>query len=218
MPSLLQNTNNAFQLTNSTESCMNGGGYGVTMESLANDANNHQGHNRVTMVPYSNCGKQGGGGSGLGSASHALNFNHQGAASYGFDEQGAAVSNELRGSYAAMTQHNNKQHCGGKKRRRRRRRKKTNKKRKSYRKSKKSKRRRKSRKKSRKSKKSRRRVVRRKRKTKQRGGSSITYMTLDKSLSGNNARLFSNHSYTSSNNNCGDGYNHYTGGKTKTLY
>ena len=113
---LLRNTNNAFQLTNSRESCMNGGGYGVTMESLANDSNNHQGHSRVTMVPYSNCGGQGGGGSGLGSASHALNFNHQGAASYGFDEQGAAVSSELRGSYAAMTQHNNKQHCGGKKR------------------------------------------------------------------------------------------------------
>ena len=44
---------------------------------FANDSNNHQGHSESYYGSYSNCGGQGGGGSGLGSASHALNFNHQ---------------------------------------------------------------------------------------------------------------------------------------------
>ena len=101
--------------------------------------------------------------------------------------------------------------------RRRRRRRKSKKKSRRRRKSKKKSRRRRKSKKSRrrrKSKKSRRR--RRKRKV-MKGGSSINYSVIDNSLKGENARILGSHSYTTSDN-CGDAYNHYTGGKVKSLY
>ena len=58
-------------------------------------------------------------GCGLGTKSHAVDrFNHSSASSYGYDEKGAAVAHELRGSYAAMTKNFDKNHCGGYKMRR----------------------------------------------------------------------------------------------------
>ena len=55
-------------------------------------------------------------GGGLGSVSHAdTRFNHSSSASYGFDEKGAAIAHEMRGSYPAMTQNNDRQQCGGRK-------------------------------------------------------------------------------------------------------
>ena len=40
----------------------------------------------------------------------------------------------------------------------------------------------------------------------------------DSSLTGNNARILGTNSFLASDKNCGDGYNHYTGGNQKTLY
>ena len=164
-------------------------------------------------------------GGGLGTKSHAVdNFNHASASSYGFDEQGAAVSHELRGSYAAMTKNFDRNFCGGRKRRR-----KTNKrKKKTKRRRKKTKRRRKYKKRRRKHnkrltryKKSRSNKRRRRRRTKrrsQKGGASISYSTLNKNLIGNDARILGTNSLMVNNKTCGDNYNHYTGGKSKSLY
>ena len=49
------------------------------------------------------------------------------------------------------------------------------------------------------------------------GGSSINYSVIDNNLKGENARILGSHSYSTSEN-CGDGYNHFTGGKSKSLY
>ena len=49
------------------------------------------------------------------------------------------------------------------------------------------------------------------------GGSSINYSLINTSLTGENARVLGSHSYKTSDN-CGDAYNHFTGGKTKALY
>ena len=166
-------------------------------------------------------------GGGLGTKSHAVdNFNHASASSYGFDEKGAAVSHELRGSYAAMTKNFDKNFCGGRKRRRKTkgRKKKTKRRRKkTKRRRKKTKSRRKRRKhnkrltrykKSRSNKKRRRRRKRRS----QKGGASVSYSTLNKSLVGNDARILGNNSLMINNKTCGDNYNHFTGGTTKSLY
>ena len=52
----------------------------------------------------------------------------------------------------------------------------------------------------------------------QKGGSSISYSSIDSSLTGNNARILGTNSFLASDKNCGDGYNHYTGGNQKTMY
>ena len=50
-----------------------------------------------------------------------------------------------------------------------------------------------------------------------RGGSTMNYSVIDSGLKGNDARILGSHSYTTTEN-CGDGYNHFTGGKSKSLY
>ena len=153
-------------------------------------------------------------GGGLGAKSHAVDrFNHSSASSYGFDEKGAAVAHELRGSYAAMTKNFDKNHCGGYKRRRRRtkrRRKKT----KSRRKRRKHNKRLTRYKKSRSNKRRRRRRTRRS----QKGGASISYSTVNKGLLGNDARILGTNSMILNEKTCGDNYNHFTGGEVKSLY
>jgi len=234
---LIQNSNfsAATHHSNAVTSCpggQSGGGYGVTMESLNADAQSSLGHGRTSTVNYDGCPKpaQNGGSAGLGSASHALDLNHHSANSYGYDEQGAAVATELRGSYPAMTQNKSANSCGGGRKRRRRKSRKSKKSKKSkksrrkYRrtKSRYNKPKRKRRKTKRRTK--RRKVVRRKKRKsrqvrrRQKGGSSITYSGVNETLTGDNARLLGTGSYAMSESNCGDAYNHYTGGKTKTMY
>ena len=160
-------------------------------------------------------------GGGLGSASHAdTRFNHSGAASYGFDEKGAAIAHEMRGSYAAMSQNNDRQQCGGKKKSRRRTKKKRKKRKKKKNKSRRRKTRRMSRKRRPKRKKSKRKKSKRKKSKKrvQKGGSSISYSVIDNALKGNDARILGAHSMSVSDKNCGDNYNHFTGGSDKSLY
>ena len=204
----LANTNTGAFLFSNTKSCMNGGGYGVTNESLRQASENGLGRAANAIVKYSSCPQTGG--------NMADVHNNSMTNSYGY-LKGDVESNTLfRGSYAPVGKHPVGQSCksGGKKRRRkrrksrksrksRRRRRKTNKRRTRYSKNKK-----------RKTKKTRRR--RRKRKV-MKGGSSINYSIIDNSLKGENARILGSHSYTTSDN-CGDAYNHYTGGKVKSLY
>jgi len=170
-------------------------------------------------------------GGGLGTKSHAVdNFNHASASSYGFDEQGAAVSHELRGSYPAMTKHFDKNFCGGRKKKKTSKTKKLTKKKKragkkTKRRRKKTKRRRKKRRRKhnkrltryKKSRNKRRRRRRTKRRS-QKGGASVSYSTLNNSLVGQDARILGTHSLMTNNENCGDNYNHFTGGKAKSLY
>jgi hypothetical protein len=59
---------------------------------------------------------------------------------------------------------------------------------------------------------------RRSRKTMQKGGSSVSYSSIDSNLTGNDARILGTNAFLSSDKNCGDGYNHYTGGNEKTIY
>ena len=214
-----------------------GGGYSNTFKSLEQDSNNNMGKGYSSSENYSDCNKQGGGGlngTELGTESHATSrFNHSSSGSYGFGKEGAAVAHELKGGYAAMTQNNDMNSCsGGRKRRRKSRKKKSkrkSKKRKPRSKSR-SKPRSKSRSKSRKRKprrKSRKRKPRRKSKKRkprrkliggQKGGSSISYSSIDSGLTGNDARILGTNAALSSDTNCGDGYNHYTGGNEKTVY
>ena len=224
-------------------SLQGGGGYSNTFKSLEQDSNNNMGKGYSSSENYSDCNKQGGGGlngTELGTESHATSrFNHSSSGSYGFGKEGAAVAHELKGGYAAMTQNNDMNSCsGGRKRRRKSRKKKPkrkSKKRKSRRKSSKRKpkrkskkrkptrksRKRKPRRKSRKRKprrKSRKRKPRRKLRGGQKGGSSISYSSIDSGLTGNDARILGTNAALSSDANCGDGYNHYTGGNEKTVY
>jgi len=170
-------------------------------------------------------------GGGLGTKSHAVDrFNHSSASSYGYDEKGAAVAHELRGSYAAMTKNFDKNQCGGYKRRRKktkrrrkktkRRRKKTKRRRKKTKSRRKRKRRRKHNKRLTRYKKSRSNKRRRRRRTRraQKGGASISYSTVNKGLSGTDARILGTHSMMLNEKTCGDNYNHFTGGETKSLY
>ena len=160
-------------------------------------------------------------GGGLGTKSHAVDrFNHSSASSYGYDEKGAAVAHELRGSYAAMTKNFDKNHCGGYKRRRKRtkrRRKKTKRRRKN---TKSRRKRRKHNKRLTRYKKSRSNKRRRRRRTRraQKGGASISYSTVNKGLIGSDARILGTHSMMLNEKTCGDNYNHFTGGETKSLY
>ena len=147
-------------------------------------------------------------GGGLGTKSHAVDrFNHSSASSYGYDEKGAAVAHELRGSYAAMTKNFDKNHCGGYKMRRtkgrrtkgRRKRRKHNKRLTRYKKSHSNKRRRRT-------------------KRAQKGGASVSYSTVNKGLFGNDARILGTNSMMLNEKTCGDNYNHFTGGEIKSLY
>ena len=63
----------------------------------------------------------------------------------------------------------------------------------------------------------RRKTRRRRRRKNMKGGSTMNYSVIDSGLKGNDARILGSHSYTTTEN-CGDGYNHFTGGKTKSLY
>ena len=71
------------------------------------------------------------------------------------------------------------------------------------------------RKKSKKPRKSRK--PRHRRKKNMKGGSTMNYSVINSGLKGNDARILGSHSYTRSEN-CGDGYNHFTRGQTKSLY
>ena len=238
--SLLGNTNNIFQNTSNAkvlhrgcDSGQDGGGYGNSLKSLEKDANNNMGRGYSSSETYSDCNKQGGGGAAeLGTESHATSrFNHSFSGGYGFGKEGAAVAHEFKGGRAEMTQLDDMNSCsGGRKHKRKSRKRKSNKKckckgkckckckckgkcickcnckRKSKRKSK--------RKPKRKPRKSRRRS----RKTMQKGGSSISYSSIDTGLTGNDARILGTNAALSNDTNCGDGYNHYTGGSEKTLY
>jgi hypothetical protein len=202
---LLGNTNNAFQLTgnkhvlhkgcDAQSGAQNGGGYGATFKSLQANAENGLGFGNGSYENYNVCNKQSGGSAQLNELNNAA------ASSYGYTNSGAEVAHELKGSYAAITKNNNPNTCsGGRKRKRKSR------KRKPKRKSRKRKPKRKSRKR------------RKSRKTMQKGGSSISYSSIDSSLTGNNARILGTNSFLASDKNCGDGYNHYTGGNQKTMY
>ena len=182
-------------------------------------------------------------GGGLGTKSHAVDrFNHSSASSYGYDEKGAAVAHELRGSYAAMTKNFDKNHCGGYKMRRKKsprtkgRRKKsprtkgrrTKGRRKKVRRTKGRRtkgRRKKGRRKRRKHnkrltryKKSHSNKRRRRTKRAQKGGASVSYSTVNKGLLGNDARILGTNSMMLNEKTCGDNYNHFTGGEIKSLY
>ena len=220
---LLGNTNNAFQLTGNKHvlhkgcDAQSGGGYGATFKSLQANAENGLGFGNGSYENYNVCNKQSGGSAQLNELNNAA------ASSYGYTNSGAEVAHELKGSYAAITKNNNPNTCsGGRKRKRKPKRK--SRKRKPKRKSRKRKPKRKSRKrkpkrKSRKRKPKRKSRKRRKsRKTMQKGGSSISYSSIDSSLTGNNARILGTNSFLASEKNCGDGYNHYTGGNQKTMY
>ena len=230
--SLLGNTNNTFQNTSNNEvlnkGCdsnrnllqgsplQGGGGYSNTFKSLEQDSNNNMGRGYTSSEKYSDCNNQGGGAAELGTESHATNrFNHSFSGGYGFGKEGAAVAHELKGSYAAMTQNKDMNSCsGGRKHRRKSR------KRKPKRKSRKRKPKRKSRGRKSRGRKSRGRKSRgrKSRNGAQKGGSSISYSAIDTGLTGNDARILGTNASLSSDANCGDGYNHYTGGSEKTLY
>ena len=239
-----QNTSNNEVLNKGCDSNRNllqggGGGYSNTFKSLEQDSNNNMGRGYTSSEKYSDCNNQGGGAAELGTESHATNrFNHSFSGGYGFGKEGAAVAHELKGSYAAMTQNKDMNSCsGGRKRRRKSRKRKPkrksrkrnpkrkSRKRKSKRKSRKRKPKRKSRGRKSRGRKSRGRKSRgrksRGRKSRngaQKGGSSISYSAIDTGLTGNDARILGTNASLSSDANCGDGYNHYTGGSEKTLY
>ena len=234
--SLLGNTNNTFQNTSNNEvlnkGCDSnrnllqggGGGYSNTFKSLEQDSNNNMGRGYTSSEKYSDCNNQGGGAAELGTESHATNrFNHSFSGGYGFGKEGAAVAHELKGSYAAMTQNKDMNSCSGGRKRRRKSRKRKPKRKSRKRNPKRKSRKRKSKRKSRKRKPKRKSRGRKSRGRKsrngaQKGGSSISYSAIDTGLTGNDARILGTNASLSSDANCGDGYNHYTGGSEKTLY
>ena len=61
---------------------------------------------------------------------------------------------------------------------------------------------------------------RRRRRTRraQKGGASISYSTINKGLLGNDARILGTNSMMLNEKTCGDNYNHFTRGETKSLY
>ena len=235
--SLLHNTNTALY-TDKTgcskdlgmKKVFKGGGYGVTMQSLENDANTGHGYLTPNRVSYSNCDKnlqKGGNRLGLGHPSLATTrFNHESAASYVFNASNADDTKHFAGGYAPFSKNPAGQQCGGKRRRKSRRKPR----RKSRSKSRRRKPRRKSRRKSRS--KSRRRKPRRKSRSKsrrrkylkckkcknskkkkcnckyvrrrktQRGGSSIFYSGIKDTLDNNSARLLRG-DYTGNTENWG---------------
>lgn len=209
----LGNTNTGAFLFSNTKSCMKGGskGYGVTIDSLKNASNAGLGRGYTGAVTYKNCGQNGG--------AMAVAGNHDMANSYGYVDGNDKVNNMFRGSYAPVKSLPSKQGCsGGAKKKRRRKRRKSrksmkNKKRSRYSKSRK---RRTKRKKSRKRRKSRKTKRRRRRKN-MKGGSTMNYSVINSGLKGNDARILGSHSYNTTEN-CGDGYNHFTGGQVKSLY
>ena len=244
---LLGNTDNAFQLTGNKHvlhkgcdvhgsgaqsSAQSGGGYGATFKSLQTNANNGMGYGNGSYDNYNVCNKQSGG------SAHLNELNNSAASSYGYTNSGAEVAHELKGSYAAITKNNNVNSCsGGRKRKRkpkgksrkrkpkgksrkRKSRKRKSRKRKPKRKSRRRKPKGKSRKRKPKGKSRKRRKSRKTRQSKrsQKGGSSVSYSALNSNLTGNDARILGTNSFLASDKNCGDGYNHYTGGNEKTMY
>jgi len=100
--------------------CAQKGGnpYGVTMDSLAADANSGIGKLRATPSGhYNNCVQKGGKGGGH---NYDADF---GGVGYGYTKSGAAIAGDLRGSYAPITKTRSTNMCGGRKKRRRSRRK-----------------------------------------------------------------------------------------------
>ena len=157
-------------------------------------------------VLHKGCGAQSGGGYGAtfkslqANAENGLGFGNGSYENYNVCNKqsgGSAQLNELNNAESSSYGYTN---SGGRKR------KKKSRKRKPKRKSRKRKPKRKSRKR------------RKSRKTMQKGGSSISYSSIDSSLTGNNARILGTNSFLASYKNCGDGYNHYTGGNQKTMY
>ena len=240
---LLGNTDNAFQLTGNKHvlhkgcdvhgsGAQSGGGYGATFKSLQTNANNGMGYGNGSYDNYNVCNKQSGG------SAHLNELNNSAASSYGYTNSGAEVAHELKGSYAAITKNNNVNSCsGGRKRKRKpkgksrkrkpkgksrkgKSRKRKSRKRKPKRKSRRRKPKGKSRKRKPKGKSRKRRKSRKTRQSKrsQKGGSSVSYSALNSNLTGNDARILGTNSFLASDKNCGDGYNHYTGGNEKTMY
>ena len=213
-------------------------GYGVTFESLQNDANSGNGRLLPSRVNYSNCGSTQKGGNknlGLGHVSLAESqFNNESTPSYGYNESNGTETHEFRGGYPPFTKNPGSQQCGGKRRRKSRRKPRRKSKRKSRRKSKrkskrKSRRRRKSKKcnncgvchkgkckkvgKKCKCKTKRKRRYRRRKSKTQRGGSSVFYSGVDSSIDHSTARLLKS-DYRANVDNCGDNYNHYNKSKS----
>ena len=186
---LLGNTNNAFQLT----------------------GNKH--------VLHKGCDAQNGSqyGGGYGATFKSLQANAENGLGFGNGSyENYNVCNKQSGGSAQLNELNNAEsssygytNSGGRKR------KKKSRKRKPKRKSRKRKPKRKSRKRKPKRKSRKRRKSRKKM---QKGGSSVSYSSLNSSLTGNNARILGTNSFLASDKNCGDGYNHYTGGNQKTMY
>jgi hypothetical protein len=108
--------------------------------------------------------------------------------------------------------------CKGRLKTRRKSRKRKPKRKSRKRKPKRKSRKRKPKRKSRKRKPKRKSRKRKSRNRAQKGGSSISYSAIDTGLTGNDARILGTNASLSSDANCGDGYNHYTGGSEKTLY
>jgi len=133
-----------------------GGGYGATAESLASSSNSNLGKGHPSPIKYAQCDTQSGG-------RHNYDGDTEGF-SYGYTKEGAAVANELKGSYAPISVNKKTNMCGGKRKRKR----KTHKRRKS----KKKKRRRKN--KTRKSKKRKRRKTKKRRKYRRKRGGNCS--------------------------------------------
>ena len=115
-----------------------GGGYGVTMQSLHNDANSGLGYLRPSRNSYSNCdiAQQKGGNRNLGLSHPSLaetRFNHESMASYGFNAKSIDDVKNFGGSYAPFTKNPSGQQCGGKRKSKRKSKKRKSKKRKSKR-------------------------------------------------------------------------------------
>ena len=193
---LLGNTNNAFQLTGNKHVLHKGC-------DAQSGSQNGGGYGATFKSLQANAENGLGFGNGSyenynvcnkqsGGSAQLNELNNAAASSYGYTNSGAEVAHELKGSYAAITKNNNPNTCSGG-----RKRKKKSHKRKPKRKS---------------------RKRRKSRKTMQKGGSSISYSSIDSSLTGNNARILGTNSFLASDKNCGDGYNHYTGGNQKTMY
>jgi len=114
--------------------CSQKGGnpYGVTMDSLDADVNSGMGKLRASPSNhYNNCPQKG------GNRGHNYDADF-GGVGYGYTNSGAAITGELRGSYAPITKSRSTNMCGGRKKRRksRRKRRKSRRKRRKSRKSK----------------------------------------------------------------------------------
>ena len=208
-----------------------GGGYGVTMQSLHNDANSGLGYLRPSRNSYSNCdiAQQKGGNRNLGLSHPSLaetRFNHESMASYGFNAKSIDDVKNFGGSYAPFTKNPSGQQCGGKRKSKRKSKKRKSKKRKSKRRKSK---RRNSKRRVTKKRRMRKCICKRKQKycscnkkykkrkskkrnrsyrKRQRGGSSVFYSGVNSNVDNDSARLLRG-DFKGSKDNCGDNYNHF---------